>query len=60
MTAVMTVQLAATLKGVTPAHAILDTQEMGFIAQVSASTLYLLYILNVPRLYKYISTLAYI
>ena len=34
---VMIMQLATTLKGVTPALATLDTQGMGFRAQVSAS-----------------------
>ena len=41
MIAVMTMQLATTLKEVTPAHATLDTQGMDFLAQVTASTLYL-------------------
>ena len=34
---VMTMQLAPTLKGVTSALATMDTQEMGFLAQVSAA-----------------------
>ena len=33
---VIPVQLATTLKGVTPAIATVDTQEVGFLAQVSA------------------------
>ena len=33
---VMTMQIAPTLKGVTPALATMDIQEMGFLAQVSA------------------------
>ena len=35
--AVITMQLATTLKGVTPALATLDTQAMAFLAQVSPS-----------------------
>ena len=34
---VMTMQLATTLKGATPAHVTLDTQAMNFPAQVSAA-----------------------
>ena len=60
MIAVMTMQLATTVQEVTPAHATLDTQEMGFIAQVSAFILYLPYIRNDTCLYKYISGLVYI
>ena len=33
---VIPMQLATTLKGVTPAIATVDTQEVGFLAQVSA------------------------
>ena len=36
---VMTVQLAPTLKGVTPALATMDIQAMGFLAQVIAGTI---------------------
>ena len=35
--AAMIMHLATTLKGVTPALVTLDTQAMGFLAQVSAS-----------------------
>ena len=35
--AVMIMQLATTLKGVTPALVTVDTQAMGFLAQVSAT-----------------------
>ena len=35
--AVMMMQLATTLKGVTPALVTLDTQAMGFLVQVSAN-----------------------
>ena len=42
---VMTMQLAPTLKGVIPALATMDTQGMGFLAQVSAS------IIRVPQAY---------
>ena len=34
---VMIMQLASTLRGVTPALVTLDTQAMGFLAQVSAT-----------------------
>jgi len=36
--AVMIMQLATTLKGITTALVTVDTQAMGFLAQVSAST----------------------
>ena len=36
--AVMTVQLATTIRGVTPAPVTVDMQGMGYFAQVSAST----------------------
>ena len=36
--AVITMQIAATLKGVTPVLATVDTQAMGFLATVSSST----------------------
>ena len=38
--AVMIMQLATTLKGVTPAFATVDTQAMDFLVQVSASMFY--------------------
>ena len=43
--AVMIMQLATTLKGVTPALVTVDTQAMGFLAQVSV-TIQSIYILH--------------
>ena len=56
MIAVMTMRLATTVQEVTPARVTQDTEAMGFLAQVTASSLYLPYVLNDPCLYKYIST----
>ena len=43
-------QLVTTLKGVTPALATVDTQEMNYFAQVSASTFQSEYITLLARL----------
>ena len=40
---VIAMQLATTIMGVTPALATLDTQAMGFLAQVSASRLLIIH-----------------